>query len=281
MPRPPALLALVAFPWLVGCVATPDPNTANIIREKQAAKEPSSMLRIGDAARSQGDLKTAVAFYGRACALQPHDFRYITPYAETLAQMGELGRAMTAIRNARLPGDGRQATRMATLLQARLLTTAQLSQDAIVLLNPEIARHPNDAGLRVARGVAFDTARDFPAAQNEYIQALSLEPGNLAARNNLALSHALSGAPREGLKSLVKLRSEAVEQGLPESTIAMIDGNLAIVYALLGEQSKARQAGAGAVQTDDQARANARFYSLLSPDVTDVSGRSGLPTKPD
>jgi|GEM_PF-1609886 len=275
-----ALCAVLAAPLLIGCVSDTPSNTAAITREQQAADDPRAMVRIGDAARDQGDLKTATAFYGRAAALRPQDPAYVTPYAETLAASGELGRAMTVIRKARNGADAETDIRF-LLLQGRLLTSSQRPMDAIALLNPAITQHPNNAALQIGLGIALDTAQDFTGAQTAYRRALQISPTNIPAQNNLALSTALSGNPTQALAVLTRLRGTAIEQAAPDQTLATIDGNLAIVYALLGDIPNARRVGIGAVENTTQLQANNRFYSLLAPGDNGAPERSGLSATPD
>jgi Flp pilus assembly protein TadD len=276
-----ATCALAAMPLLLtGCVSNVLSNRAAIARERQAAQDPRAMVHIGDAARDQGDLKTAVSFYGRAAALRPQDPAYVTPYAETLAATGELGQAMAVIRQARTGADAQSDLRF-IVLQARLLTSSQRPLDAIAILTPAIARHPDSATLQIGLGIALDNTRDFTHAQAAYQRALALDPSSLAAENNLELSIALGGNPQEALTGLDRLRNKAVGRGASDATLATIDGNLAIVYALLGDLPNARRVGMGAVANTRELRDNDRFYSLLAPTDSGAPDRSGLSATPD
>ncbi|WP_035979379.1 tetratricopeptide repeat protein [Kozakia baliensis] len=271
-----SIFLLTILPLAVsGCVNTVPRQAADAARQQRVAQDPAAMMRIGDSARAHGDWSTAATFYGHAFNLRPKNPDYVASYAEALVQTGRTDDAIDAIHRTQSEASTGDRLRL-TLLLARVLTTAQRPQDAIAILRPMIATHPNVAALYIALGIAYDSSEDFSGAQESYRRALQLDPNSLAARNNLALSQALAGQPAIARAGLIQLRTEAVEHGAPATDLATIDGNLAIVYAMEGNLNAARHAGRAATQTEQQFQQNMRFYSLLGAPAP-AGAASGAP----
>ncbi|WP_264787868.1 hypothetical protein, partial [Gluconobacter roseus] len=71
------------------------------------------------------------------------------------------------------------------------------------------------------------------------------------------------GQPQQARTELLALRTQAVERGASAASLSTIDGNLAIVYALEGKLSDARQSARSAALSSEQIQQNMRFYTLL------------------
>lgn len=149
-------------------------------------------MKVGDSARARGDWTTSAAFYGRAVALRPGQPDYVGPYAEALMHQGRTNEAIEAIHGAEANATSAERVRLALLL-AQLLNTAQRSQEAIGVLLPVIQQNPNSAPLRVALGISYEISGDAQGARQSYRDALRIDPANIAAANDLALSEALGG----------------------------------------------------------------------------------------
>lgn len=247
---------------LAGCVSNASHNAQDVAREQQAAGNPDSMMKVGDSARAHGEWSTAAAFYGRAVALRPGQPNYVGPYAEALMHQGRTNEAIEAIHGAEANATSAERVRLALLL-AQLLNTAQRSQEAIGVLLPVIQQNPNSAPLRVALGISYEISGDAQGARQSYCDALRIDPANIAAANDLALSEALGGQPQQARTELLALRTQAVERGASAASLSTIDGNLAIVYALEGKLSDARQSARSAALSSEQIQQNMRFYTLL------------------
>ncbi|MBS1004351.1 MULTISPECIES: tetratricopeptide repeat protein [Acetobacter] len=256
------VIAIFAATLLAGCVTNNSHNLSDAARQQKAAHNPDAMMRIGTSAETRGDWAAAAVFYGHAMQLRPDNADYVIAYANALMHNGHAEEAINAIHKAENYSSDHNKIQL-TLFLARLLNTARRSQEAIAALHPLIEQHPDSAPLRVALGVAYELSGDSPGAQQAYLTALKIDPHNIAARNNLALSEALDGQNETARKALLALRTEAVETGAPASSLATIDGNLAIVYALEGNLTDARQAAQGAALNSEETRQNMRFYSFL------------------
>jgi Flp pilus assembly protein TadD len=105
-------------------------------------------------------------------------------------------------------------------------------QGALPLLRAAAAHDANDWSLFSAIGVATDLLGDQQAAQDAYLKALELSPGNPVVTNNFALSLALAGNIDGGIAKIEGLGPGM--RRLPQSK-----QSLALLYALKGEVAKA------------------------------------------
>lgn len=257
---PPLLLA--------GCVAPP--ARVNQAAEMRAANDPASLTRIGDAAAASGDEATAISFYRRATELQPGDADAAIDYARTLAAQGKNAEAIEALQASLPHADATGAARLSTML-GKLLILAHRPAEAVSAFRMGLARTPNVASLLISLGVALDATRDFPAAQDAYRRAIAIEPRSIAARNDLGLSIALQGDTAQAVAALTSLRDQVARTDGKTSDLAMIDGNLALVYAMQGNIDQAGTIGAGATSNAGDLAGNMLFYSALAPGAP-VSG---------
>jgi Flp pilus assembly protein TadD len=268
----PILAALA----LAGCVSPP--SRIDAAAEQRAASNPRAMLHIADAAASSGDVTTASSFYQRAVALSPGNADAVLGYARSLVAQNRTPEAIMAIEDALPHADRTDGLRLRRSL-GELLVLAHRPSEAVAIFCDALRTTPDAPELLIGLGVALDTTHDFPAAQSAFRRALAIEPNSIAARNDLALSMALQGQTRDALSSLKSLRDQVAEAGGKSSDLATIDGNLALVYAMVGDLHHAGEAGAGATASPDELANNMRFYSALDP-AAPVSGaldRSGLP----
>ncbi len=270
----PALLLVSSL--LAGCVSPPP--RVNQEAELRAANDPGSLMRIGDAASSSGDRATAISFYRRAVELQPGDADAATRYARALAEQSRTAEAIEALRASLPHADAAGSARMSAMLGKLLIMTHRPS-DAVSAFREGLARTPDMANLLIGLGVALDASHDFPAAQDAYHRAIAVEPGSVAARNDLALSMALQGDTGAAVAGLTSLRDQVARAGGKPADLAMIDGNLALVYAMHGDMDQAGTAGGRATSDAGDLASNMRFYSALAPDApvggTDSRGLSG------
>lgn len=256
----PALLLLSSL--LAGCVSSPP--RVNQAAEIRAANNPASLMRIGDAAASSGDQATASSFYRRATELQPGDADAAVRYARILAVQGKNEEAIEALRTSLPHADAAGGGRLSAMLGKLLIMTHRPSE-AVSAFRDGLARTPDVASLLIGLGVALDASQNFPAAQDAYRRAIALEPASVAARNDLALSTALQGNTGAALAALTSLRDQVARAGGKTTDLVMIDGNLALVYALRGNMAQAGEAGAKATSSAGDLAGNMRFYSALAP----------------
>lgn len=270
MSRPLITLLLCMAP-LAACVS--DPGRIDEAAERRAANDPQAMSRIAETAMQSGDLEAAKSFYGRAAKLAPADPETQIRYAQALAALNNVDEAVAVLRQAQAhaPNDA-----LLSLTLGRLLVSARQANVATGVFRRGLVAHPRDTALLVGLGVALDLAGDQAGAQAVYARALALDPGNAVARNDLALSLALSNQPTEAVRRLSALRDELVRKGAEPAQIATVDGNLALAYSLSGDVQRAVKVGGAALKPADLAH-NTRFYSALAGGAFKEGGKTGAP----
>lgn len=272
MPHLSTALLFCVLP-LAACVS--EPGRVDEAAEQRAANNPQALARIAEAAVQAGDVQSATTFLDRAAKLAPTDPQLQIRYAHLLAGAGQAEEGVRVLRQAqaRAPDDP-----AVSLALGKLLVSRHQADVAAGVFQRGLASHPADTALLVALGVALDLAHNQADAQAAYRSALAVNPNYVAARNDLALSLALSGATATAIQQLNSLRADLVGRGAEPNQIATVDGNLALAYGMAGDLKRAMQAGGAALKPADLAQ-NARIYSALagaSPDGSGV-GTTGAP----
>ena len=274
MPRLPTAMFLCVIP-LAACVS--EPGRVDEAAERRAANDPQALARIAEAAIQAGDGQAASAFFGRAAKLAPADAPLQIRYAQALAGAGQPEEALKALRQAqsRTPDDA-----AVSLALGRRLVSMRQADVAAGVFRRGLVAHPRNTALLVALGVALDLRRDQQAAQAAYRSALSVDPTLIAARNNMALSLALSGRTAEAIRQLTDLRADLVGRGAELNQVVTVDGNLALAYGMAGDVQRAMQTAGATLKPADVAQ-NARIYSVLAgvPPGGDGNGAPGSGAK--
>jgi tetratricopeptide (TPR) repeat protein len=178
--------------------------------ERIAAARPGdlvALVRVGDAHRNAGDLKGAIAWYGRAAKQAPESSLPGFLAAQTLHDAGQLGDAVKAYTSlqrfmADLPAAeqalgaiaieqnratdaawylrraAREAPRSLPTRQA-LIAAELMRKDApaaLAQLEPALTGWPDDATLHYLAGIARSLAGDANVARDELTRALELQP---------------------------------------------------------------------------------------------------------
>ena len=263
---------------MVLCSCVGPPSRIDTAAEQRAANDPAALTRVADAAAQAGDVQAAGAFYKRAVTLDPANINSQIKYAQVLTAQGHTEDAIEQLTQARVVSP--ENPRLAATL-GKLLVLAHRAGPATSVFRSALNTHPNDLPLLVGLGVALDANQNPAAAQDVYRRVLAVEPHSMAARNNLALSLALSGHPTEALAQFRVLRAEMAEAGAPQSALATVSGNLALTYGLQGDMRDALQTAAMSLTPADLAD-NMRFYSALAPvaPTPGVGTGSELPAAP-
>ncbi len=217
-----------------------------------AQNQLGTYLRLGDAARANGDLPTAIGFYRRA--VDQYD-SYVEPHlrlASALAEARAYAEAITAYQNA-----VRVEPRSVDAYRGWGNVLVAIDQPALAQAQYEAALglDPNDHRTLNGLGVVRDMAGDHGAAQDYYRRGLGIAPDHLPLQNNYGLSLALSGNYQEAVRVL---RGVAAH---PYAT-ARNRLNLALAYGLANQPDQAARMASTDLDPVSVQR-NLQHYAML------------------
>ncbi len=245
--------ALLTAALMAGCA--PDPLARSVHLGGGSVVAPTtkaaSLARVAASSLATGDLATAASLYRQAHRLDPENGDYLIGLGRTLAKLGQFEEAAEAFERAtaRAPNNVDAKHGYGNALIALDRPSSALSQFEAALALREQARSYNGIG------VAHDMMGDHVAAEAHYRTALVLEPGNLTARNNLALSLAVTGNFAEAIAILRRAITD------PRAG-ARHRLNLALVYGLAGENAAA--AAIARIDLDEESvMRNLAYYQTL------------------
>jgi Flp pilus assembly protein TadD len=240
---------------LAGCEPFPahiDPVSTNGRDGAGVTPSYDALLRIGTAARSGGDLSTALAVFRRAASIAPTATAPFIAIGDTLLAMRQVNDAVVAY-NSALARDGSDVA--AELGLARAFLESGRPELALAPVSKAAALRPNDPRVWLLLGVAKDQAGEHPAAQQAYRRGLSLAPGDPALSVDLALSLALSGNYPAAVAVLGPI-------ALAPKASAQERQSLALIYGLDGRTAEA--ARLGRIDLDEAAvEHNLAYYQTL------------------
>lgn len=147
----------------------------------------------GQLLAQQGDFAAAEAVLQQGVAQAPGHLRLINQLAIAQARQGKLDQA-----RATLEAVAQQDARLQFNL-AQIYLQAGQSRAAVSLLEPLLARNPNDPELFTLLGIALGRSGQFERALSALEQALELRPGDsqvLAAKNALEQNRNVTGGER-------------------------------------------------------------------------------------
>jgi Flp pilus assembly protein TadD len=211
-----------------------------------------SLMRIGDAARSSGDLVNALGVYRRASEVDPLNPAPLVAAGDVLLEMGSVNEAIVSYNNALLRG-GQNLPALVGLARAYLKT----GKPALALdpLNKAYALNPNDPKVLLLLGVAKDVSGEHLEAQAWYRRGLAAVPNDPSLTANLALSLALSGDYNSGIATLQPMA--VARGGSPQER-----QTLALIYGLSGNVAEA--ARLNRIDLDDASvEHNLAYYATL------------------
>jgi Flp pilus assembly protein TadD len=250
-----ALLLTFAITGLAGCGPYPfhlDLQSADGRDGGGAVPSYDSLMRIGSAARSGGDLANALGVYRRASEVDPLNPAPLVAAGDVLLDMGQVNEAIVSYNNALLRR-GQYTPALVGLGKAFLKT----GKPALALdpLNKAYAVNPDDPKVLLLLGVAKDFSGEHAEAQVWYRRGLAVVPGDPALTVNLALSLALSG---DFTTAIATLQPVAMSRsGSPQER-----QTLALIYGLKGNLAEA--ARLNRLDLDDASvEHNLAYYATL------------------
>lgn len=249
-----AAAALSALLLLSACaVANQEKNIKAAQRQAQnAAADAGVALKLARAAREAGDNTSAVNLYKSALAVSPKDDRIRVELGEAQLATGAVDDAIATLTAVKAKSPGYLGALLG-LERAQLMLRDPAK--ALAYANKAVALAPNDKRVQVGHGVALDMLGRHKEAQPCYRAAIAIDPQDVAARSDLALSLAFTGDFDEAIRLLTPIARA------PSAT-PRLRQNLALVYGLKGNDAAARALGETDL-TSQQAQANLKFFELV------------------
>ncbi len=214
--------------------------------------ELSSLLRLGAAAETAGDVGNAVSVYQRAQALYPEQ-------SEPSRRLGDLYRSRglydLATRSYTAAVAADPDDREARLGLAAALVRQGKFDAAAGNYDTLLERDARDIRAWNGKAVVLDLRGDHAGAWEAFHKGLEVAPDNLALRTNLGLSLAFGGRVDEGIEILE--RAAADPKAGPETR-----QNLALAYGLAGRTQDAARLGQKDLKASDVVQ-NLDVYDLM------------------
>lgn len=178
-----------------------------------------------------GDANSAINIYKSALDKNPpHKLPLYLKLGESYMNAGQLDEAKKVYEEA-LPCDENDEVKRQL---ARLYISTGQPDAAISILEGIILVHKDDVTALNGLGVAYDVRGEHQIAQSSYRKALIIHGENDEVKSNLGLSLAFSGQYEEALKWLQPM-------GERLGATSKQRHNLALAYALSGDESKAEE----------------------------------------
>jgi Flp pilus assembly protein TadD len=218
---------MVALAALGGCAATSQTNASLAANDPPAPGShggASASLRLARATRQGGDLASAIQIYRSIAAAKPVAPAIVVELGDVLLQSGAPDDAIDAY--SEVP-PGAPARLDALLGIARSNLALEQPAQALDFADQAARLAPHDARVLVDRGVALDSLQRHVEAQASYRAALVAAPRRVSARNDLALSLALTAQYDEAIALIAPLARSI-------DATAQVRENLAVIYGLAG-----------------------------------------------
>lgn len=193
--------------------------------------EQASLIRAGDRVQAAGDPSSAISVYKSALEKNPaHKLPLYLKLGEAYMNAGLIDDAKQVYEEA-LPLDENDEVKKQL---GRLYLNTGQPDAAILIFEGIVLVHKDDIKAFNGLGVAYDLKGEHQLAQDYYRKALFINGENDDLKSNLGLSLAFEGKYEESLKLLQPI-GEAL------GATSKQRHNLALVYALSGDPSKARE----------------------------------------
>ena len=216
-----------------------------------SATDEEALLRIARATRDSGSPAAALGLYRRVAAKETSP-AFKVEYGDILLRNGMTDDAIGAFLQV---DETSPAAVGAWLGLGRCYDRLSEPRKALAYAQRAIDRSPGDEHVQVAYGVALDADGRHEEAQLSYRRALAASPRSVAARNDLALSLAVTGRFGEAIELLMPMVESA-------NASPQVRQNLALVYGLQGDREKSIALASGDLG-GAAARSNMRLFDLV------------------
>ena len=202
-------------------------------REKgESAVTEAKLMELGQKAESRGDTDTAIAFYRQANTGFPNAIGPVQALAEAYSRIGaHRNAALSFARLSELSSPENMAP--TRVFEGRSWLKARNPAKAALAFETALHHDVTNTDAMIGLGVSQDIMGRNGQAKENYLRALELLPDNRSARNNLALSHMISGQPETAVTLLEKLMEDYPDQ-------ANYRHNLSMALVLAGQPGEAR-----------------------------------------
>lgn len=201
--------------------------TTEVVKTQDAiSPKTTTLLRVADATKANGDSTDATELYQRLLKEHPEVLKARTSLGEALLDKGDPALALRYFNDAKKL-DPSNIENMIGAGQAHMARHEPLQ--AQKEFRAALEKAPSNVSALNGLGVALDAVEKHTQAQKYYQKALAIEPGNKAVRNNYGLSLALNGDHDKAVAELSPLAKESGEVGRKARQ------NLALSFAMRGD----------------------------------------------
>ncbi len=218
-----ALVAAAAVVLLAGC--------ANKDKDENKIDLTASLLQAAATSRAQNDWMSAANYYRSALVQQADNRDAAIGLMQALRMIGGLDEA-SGVADKAVAARPDDAVVLAEAGKDKL--AAGKLTESVELLKRAVAADGKDWRARSALGLAYDRLGEYDSADGAYKAALLVSPDNASVLNNYGMSRAMAN-DLDGARTILL---HAVM--LPNADIR-VRQNLALVYALSGDMTKAEQ----------------------------------------
>jgi Flp pilus assembly protein TadD len=272
----PLSLAVAAGLGLAAC-AGKTPREVEIRASATATalsvvKEGGSLdLRLARATRSAGDLNSAANLYREAMSRDRGNPEIAIELSDVLIDSGQPEQALDLLKGVEAdPATAKGSGDVFVAIErgmGRAYLAMQRPDAALDHFIKARDKNPEEPRSLVDCGVALDLLRRHAEAQESYRAAIRIAPHELAARNDLALSLALTQQYDAALEIILPVARLA-------SATPQIRQNLALIYGLKGDSDTADALSLvdlGRIETSS----NMKLFSALRGSLAGPDGGSG------
>jgi Flp pilus assembly protein TadD len=225
-------LLLGAILACAGCAAAPDTDNTSasaITPPSHPSRAQRAVgLALARATRQAGDLPSAIQLYRNFAQGADGTPAAWVELGDTLIEARQYDDAIEAFGRA----EGTNAKLGAMLGMVRAHMAMGEATIALSYADKALALAPDDMRVLVDRGATLDSLQRHAEAQQSYRAALALAPRSVSARNDLALSLALTGQFAQAIRLIAPLARSG-------NATPKIRENLALILGLSGDDASA------------------------------------------
>ncbi len=213
----------------------------------------ASLLRIAESMQKSRDFETAKKLYQQILETSPNHIEARLGLSTIYTQEGKSTDAINLLEET-LKLHPQNSSVLKALGKAYISTNNGEKGEKIY--KQLYALQPEDVITLNGLGICSDLKSQHSQAQTWYRKALEKDPNNISVQSNFGLSLALEGRVEEGIKRLTQLSQQ------PKAT-PNVKHNLAVAYALAGDNQKANEYFKGDLD-QDAIQKNINFLSSLT-----------------